>query len=42
MWYHLVKSGNKLYQDGKEVSQFKIDGMILDFTGDILWLKVVK
>ena len=42
MWYHLVKVENKLYQDGKEVSKFKIKGVILDFTGDILWLKVVK
>ena len=42
MWYHLAKSGNKLYQDRKEVSQFKIDGMILDFTRNVLWLKVVK
>lgn len=40
MWHHLVKNGDKLYQDGKEVSQFKIEGIVLDFTEDVLWLKV--
>lgn len=40
MWHHLVKSGDKLYQDGKEVSQFKMEGVTLDFTGDTLWLSI--
>jgi len=43
MWTHIVKSDNKLYQNGAEVKEIIIEGAVIDVVADskdVVWLKI--
>lgn len=42
MWYHIVITDNKLYQNGKEVNELNIPGVVIGIKTDgenTIWLK---
>ena len=43
MWHHIVKSNDKLYHNGAEVKEIKIEGFIVNVIVDdknTIWLKI--